>query len=163
GVLEPPFEVAAGHVLRDEVELPVLLADIVDGDDVRVVPEAPHRLDLALDPAAPRLVQLLGLDERDGDLPVEARVAGEVDALLAAPPEEPPHTVAPAREGARQPIGRARRRGGCRTRGPAQSLPAGVAEGLPGRGARAAVGTGQRRGQRAATGAAELRALAIRM
>ena len=61
-------------------------------------PHLPHRLGLARDPFAPLGVQPFGLDEGEGDVAVEEGVVGEVDALLAAFPEEPFDGVAAGRE-----------------------------------------------------------------
>ena len=93
------LEVAAGHVLAHDEELAVRLADVVDGDDVRVVAEAAHRLGLAPHAHAAGLVEALGLDQREGDVAVEPLVAGQVDALLGALAEEALHLVAAGGEG----------------------------------------------------------------
>ena len=53
---------------------PSLLADVEDGDDVRVVAEPAHRLRLALHAREARLVEALGLDQANGDVAVEPRV-----------------------------------------------------------------------------------------
>ena len=90
-MFEHPVEVAAAHVLRDDVRLSfprTIVADVEDGDDVRVVAEAAHRLRLALDAGEAGFVQAFGLDDGDGDVAVELRVVGEVDALAAALAEE---------------------------------------------------------------------------
>ena len=86
--VEQPVEVAAAHVLRDDVRLPAVVADVEDGDDVRVVAEASHRLRFALDACEAGVVQALGLDQRDRDVAVELRVVREVDLLAAALAEE---------------------------------------------------------------------------
>ncbi len=95
------LEVAARHVLAHDVELPALLADVVDGDDVGVVAEPAHRLRLAPHAREPRLVEALGLDQGEGHVAVELRVVGQVDALLAALAEEALDLVAAGGEGAR--------------------------------------------------------------
>ena len=98
---------------RDEVGLAALVADVEDGDDVRVGAEAAHRLRLARDRARADLVEALGLDQREGDVAVELRVVGEVDALLAALAEEARDRVAPVRDRLPDPLPdppRARRR-----------------------------------------------------
>ena len=69
-LLEQPLEIAPGHVLGDDVGPAVLLADVVDGDDVGVVAQAAHRLRLAVDSDQAGLVQALRLDDSDGDIPV---------------------------------------------------------------------------------------------
>src|SRR5205085_10554983 len=85
---------------------------------VRVVAETRHRLRLALDPLSRRLVETLGLDERDGNVPVEARVVREVDALAPALAEEALDHVASARDLGRRlgGAGAVRARGGSRNR-----------------------------------------------
>jgi len=92
--IEPRFEVAAAHVLAHDVGLAVLLAGVVDGDDARVIAEAPHRLGLAAHADAAGLVEALGLDQGQGDVAVEPLVAREVDALLGAFSEQALHLVA---------------------------------------------------------------------
>ena len=49
--------------LRDDMDLPILFADVVHGTHVRVVAELRHRLRLAPDAQTPRLVEPLGLDQ----------------------------------------------------------------------------------------------------
>jgi hypothetical protein len=60
---------------------------------------AAHRLRLADDPLAPDLIEALGLDQREGNVAVEQRVVGEVDALPPTFAEELTHHVAATREG----------------------------------------------------------------
>jgi hypothetical protein len=119
---------AAGHVLADDVWLAVVLADVVDGDDVGVAAELAHGLRLALNAGEAGVVEALGLNDGHGDLAVEALVVGEVDALASAFAEEVFHVVAAARER----IGQWRGRGGGRRRlawrRSLQRLAAGVAE-----------------------------------
>ena len=65
------------------------------GHDVRVIPEPSHGLGLA--PHAHQ-VESVALDERDRDLAAQARVAGQVDALLRALAEQALEPVASAPE-----------------------------------------------------------------
>jgi hypothetical protein len=109
GLPEADVQVAPGHVLAHDVELPLVLADVVDGDDVGVVAEAPHRLRLAADPDAAGLVQALGLDQRQRDVAVEPLVPGQVDALLGSLAHETLHPVAAGGKRGRS----AGLRGGC--------------------------------------------------
>ena len=98
GVLvEHPVEIAAAHVLRDDVRLPAVIADVEDGHDVRVVAEAAHRLGLALDAGQSCVVQAFGLDHRDGDVSVQLFVVREVDLLAPALAEEALDDVATVR------------------------------------------------------------------
>jgi hypothetical protein len=62
-------------------------------------PQAPHRLCFARDALTSRRVEALGLDQRERNIAIEARVVREVDALLAALAEEAPHDIATARKG----------------------------------------------------------------
>ena len=102
---QQPFDVAALHVLADDVGLAVLVADVVDGDDVRMVAEAAHRLRLAADARQPVGVQPLGLDHGEGHVAVELRVVGQVDPLAAALAQEALDLVAAAGEGRREARG----------------------------------------------------------
>ena len=49
GTGEQPFQVAARHVLADNIRLPVVIANVEHRDDVRLVSQPAHRLRLALD------------------------------------------------------------------------------------------------------------------
>ena len=80
----------------------VLVADVEDGDDVRVVAEPAHRLRLALHARQAVGVEALGLDQREGDVAVEQRVVRQVDLLLAALAEEALHLVAAVAQRSRQ-------------------------------------------------------------
>ena len=88
GVLEQALDVAARHELRDEVRLARLLAEVEHRHDVGIGAEPAHGLRLAQDARAAGGVEAVGLDQREGDLAVEVRVAREVDPLLAALAQE---------------------------------------------------------------------------
>jgi hypothetical protein len=156
GLLEARGELAAGHELADDVEPPVLLADVVDHHDVRVVAEPPHRLALAARPGQADLVESLRLDQCHGHLAVETGVAGEVDALAPALPNEPQQFVAAAGD---RPVGRGRlpRHAG------RERVAAAVAVLRPGGDLDAALGTPGGRGQRCRALGAEPRALPVRV
>ncbi len=64
------------------------------GDDVRMGSQTAHGPGFAANPLAARLIQALGLDQREGNLAIEQRVMGQVDALLAAFAEQPRDLVA---------------------------------------------------------------------
>lgn len=66
---------------------------------LRVGTEAPHRLRLPRDALASHVVQAVGLDQRDSDVPIKALIVGEVDLLLAALPEEAAHRIPTGYEG----------------------------------------------------------------
>src|SRR5262249_7193483 len=70
--------------------------DVVDRDDVRVVAKASHGEPLAAHARGALLVEVRRLDEREGDLAVEADVVGEVDALPTALADETAQLVAAA-------------------------------------------------------------------
>jgi hypothetical protein len=72
------LEIAAGDVLADQIDAALPLVDVVHGDDVRVVSQAPHRLGLASHPGQ---LEPLALDEGDSHLAVEPCVPGEVDTF----------------------------------------------------------------------------------
>jgi hypothetical protein len=147
---EALLEIAARHVLADEVDALALFDNVMHGHDVRVVAEPPHRLGLA--PHAHE-VEAFALDERDRDLAAEPRVAREVHALLGAFAEQALELVAAARERPRLRA-RARCSGGfaarLRERGPAL-----VAEALPAQVLRSARNAGNFRGERLRALAAE--------
>ncbi len=87
-LLDDTLHVAAAHQLRDYVGLALLLAEVMDGNDVGVGAETPHRLSLTLDSLAGGVVEALGLDQGEGDIAVELGVVGQVDALLATLAQE---------------------------------------------------------------------------
>ena len=75
----PPFE-----QLHHEELLPLVLADVVDRADVRVI-QRRRRARLALKALRGRRVaRQLGRQELDGDLPAEANILGAVDDAHAA-------------------------------------------------------------------------------
>ena len=91
-------EGAAGDVLADDVRLPLLLGHVMDGDDRRMLAEPRHRLGLAADAGDTTLVERFGLQDRDGDVSTEARVARQIDTLLRAFSQEAPDLVAAGAE-----------------------------------------------------------------
>src|SRR5947209_12855436 len=78
-------ETAAGDELHREVLPPVVFADFIDGQNVRVV-EVRRRLGLLLEPDAIRLTgELAAQNHLDGDGPVQTHLPGlEDDAHAAA-------------------------------------------------------------------------------
>ena len=123
-------------VLRNDVRRAVLVADVEDGDDVRVVAEARHRARFAVDAAAAGVVEAVGAHDRDRDLAIEPRVARDVHTLARPLPDEGADLIAPAVDG----LGRRGRVGGWE-RGAAGvaepgSLPVLVAAGRAGHGIR---------------------------
>src|SRR5262249_51320625 len=98
---------AAAHQLAHDERLSALLAHIEDGHDVGMVAEPAHGPRLAAHARQARLVEPIGLDERDRDVALQPGVVGDVDALLAALAAEAPHGVPAAAE---------RGRRGCRRR-----------------------------------------------
>ena len=101
GLLEQIFDVSPVHELANDEWLAVLFVSVEDRDDVRVRPQASHRLRLTRDALPPNVVEPLGLDERERNTNVERRVVGEVDTLLATLAEEALHDVAATCEGGR--------------------------------------------------------------
>ena len=90
-----------------------------------MVAKASHRLRLVADPGEALLVQPLGLDDGDGNVPVQPFVVGEVDALAAALAQEALHLVAAAGEGGGESDGgRGRRRSRRRLAKGTAALPA---------------------------------------
>ena len=85
---------AAAHRAQDEVGEAVVVARVVDGDDVRVVAEAPGDLRLA-DDARPCALGAGGDDDRERHLAVQPLVVGEVDLLRRPAAEAGADLVAP--------------------------------------------------------------------
>lgn len=76
-----------------------MVAQVEDGDDVRVRAEATHRLGLSGDSGAGGVVQALGLDEGEGYVSVQQGILGEIDHLLPTLAKEPLHLVPAIGEG----------------------------------------------------------------
>jgi hypothetical protein len=107
---------AAGHVLAHDVGPALVVADVEDRDDVRVVAELAHGTRLAAYALEPGLVEAVGLDERNRDVALEPRVGREVHPLLPALAEQAPDAVAArgdrlGRAAARRRSDRGRRHG----------------------------------------------------
>jgi hypothetical protein len=109
GLVDDVLDGAALHELLDDVWLAVLVADVVNGDDVRVRAEAAHGLGLAADAGQAGGVQALGLDQGEGHVAVEAGVVGQVDPLAAALAQEALDLIAAGGEGGGDGGGRRRR------------------------------------------------------
>jgi hypothetical protein len=104
---ERPFcelraHVAAGDELAHDERLPLLVADVEHGDEVRVRAQARHRAPLALEALAMRVLGARLRDERERAAAIELRVVDEIDDLLSAHAEHLPRHVAAAAEGRRQ-------------------------------------------------------------
>ena len=112
--VQHPADVPARHVLADDVGLRALFADVVDGDDVRMVAERTHRANLGAQPGQAGLVEILDLDQRDGNVAIEKGVVCKIDTFLGTFAERPhdPVSAASERGGRRAGDGRAARRGG---------------------------------------------------
>ncbi len=102
GALDQILDRAAAHVLADEERRAVVIPDVVDRNDVRVIAELGHRLRFAAHAREPGLVETLRLDDGDRDGTLELRVVREEDALAASLAQETFDRVAPAGEGPRQ-------------------------------------------------------------
>lgn len=98
-IFNQPLDVASAHKLGDDVGPALMVSQVEDGDDVGIGAEPAHRLGLTGDAGPGGLVQSLGLDEREGHVPVEDAVVGQVDDLLAALAEELLDLVSAAGEG----------------------------------------------------------------
>ena len=116
GFVNEVLDIAAAHELGDHVGLAVLLAEVKDGDDVRVRAEPAHRLRLAADAQSRGVVEALVLDQREGDLAIEEGVLGQEHLLLAALAQELDRLIASADKGGWRGGG-GRRGGGLGRRG----------------------------------------------
>ena len=102
-------ERSARHVLaHDERRAVGVLADVVHGDDVRVVAEARHRLGFPGDPDPTVRVEPVRLHDGNRDLAIEPLVDREVDALACAFTEELERPI-PAGTDRRRDLGGTRR------------------------------------------------------
>ncbi len=97
--LELLLERAAGHELAHEVRPSVLLPEVVDGDDARMVAEAGHRARLERHAREADGVHLVALQDAQRDLARERRVLRHVDALPCAFAEEPDDLITARAEG----------------------------------------------------------------
>ena len=98
GLPEQPLQVAARHMLADDVGLAVFIADVEDGDDIGVIPKAAHGLGFATDTGQAVGIEALGLDDGDGHIAVQLGVVRQVDALASALAQEPLDLIAAAGE-----------------------------------------------------------------
>jgi hypothetical protein len=76
------LEVAAGHVLTDDIDLSALFDDIVDGDDVRMVAQTPHGLGFAADARETAFVESFRLDDGDCHVAVETSIVRKIYSLF---------------------------------------------------------------------------------
>ena len=93
---------AAGHELTHDERPAVLVADVVDGDDVGMIAEEGHGLRFAPDAHQSGLVEALGLHGGQRHVAVQGRVIGGVDPFASTLAEESPNQIAAAGEGSRQ-------------------------------------------------------------
>ena len=77
GLLDQPLHIPAGHERQDHIGLAVLLAHIEDTDDIGMIPQLAHGLGFPADALAGGLIQLLGLDQSKGHVPVQHRIMGQ--------------------------------------------------------------------------------------
>ena len=70
------------------------MAQVKDGNDVGVRPQASHRLGLSLNSGPGDLIQGVGLDQGEGHLSVQQGVVSKEDLFLTAFPKEIPQLVA---------------------------------------------------------------------
>ena len=87
-------EISARHVLEDQERPPVLVADVVDADDVRMIAEPAHRRRFAPHAREDVRAEAPCLDQRDRHRAVDAHVVAKVDDLLPAFAEVPTDDVA---------------------------------------------------------------------
>jgi hypothetical protein len=78
-----------------------MVPQIVDSNDVGVIPEPTHCPGFAADADSGGVIQLLGLDEGKGNITVKERIMDKVDLLLAPLPEELSYLVTAIGKGGR--------------------------------------------------------------
>jgi len=66
-----------------------VLPEFKEGEDVGVVTKLSHGPGLAFDAGPGFFIQFLGFQQGKGDIPVQQRVTGQVDLLLAALAQDP--------------------------------------------------------------------------
>ncbi len=99
GLLKEPGDIPAAHELFDDERRAVVVADVVDGDEVGMTPEASHRLRFTVHPFVADEVEPVCADRAEGHLAVEAAVVSEEDALASTFAEEALDAVAAGDEG----------------------------------------------------------------
>jgi hypothetical protein len=87
------FYVAAGKQRQHDVWPAIVVAEVINGHDVRVIPEVPHRLGIALDAGAGIFVELFSFDLSESDIPVENGIVDKVNPFLASLAEQLPDPV----------------------------------------------------------------------
>ena len=99
--LNQSLNVTAGHDGEDDIGLSFVLPHIVDGDNVGVVAKTSHGLGFTFDARSSFFVQLLGLYQGEGNIPIKYGIMGQVDLLLTTFAEEFLDLVAAAGKGGR--------------------------------------------------------------
>ena len=87
------LEVTASHEFGDHEWLTLVITQVEHRDDVRMRVESSHRLGFTGDMSSGYGVQLVGLDQREGDISVHEGVLSELDHLLSALTKEPLHLI----------------------------------------------------------------------
>jgi hypothetical protein len=98
GLLEQIFERATGHELAYHKEAAIVLADVIDIDDVGMLAELAHRTRLAPHPGPAVVVKSIGLDQRKRHIALQASVMRQIDDLAAALAEQAFDLVSPPGE-----------------------------------------------------------------
>ena len=92
--LQETFHVTASHILAHDVDLPALLGDIVDRDDVRMITQAAHGFGLAPDARETAFAQPFSLDDRNRYIAIEAGIMRKIHSFLGAFAKETLNLVA---------------------------------------------------------------------
>ena len=93
-VFHQTLHVPATHEFGDHEGLPFLLAQVEHGYYVGVRTQTAHGLGFPVHSGHADIIQTLGLDQREGHLPIQHGVLGQVHFLLTAFPKEPLYLVA---------------------------------------------------------------------
>ena len=86
GFIYQSLNVAAGQELDDHIGLALVISQVQHGDDVRMRAEPSHGLRFPGDAFSANVIQALGFDEGECDVPVQQLVVGQVDSFLSAFP-----------------------------------------------------------------------------
>ena len=83
-ILNEIIDIAAGEQRKDHLRISLVFAEVVDGNDVRMIAETSHGLGFALDARSGVFIELFRLYLGKSNVTVKDSVMGKVDPLFAA-------------------------------------------------------------------------------